>query len=328
MMSLSTEKLAENPDHQKAKIWSNEEVAELFELPFNSLLHKAHSIHKENFPENKVQLSSLLSIKSGGCPEDCAYCPQSVRYKTHVNNTPLMGLEEVLEKAKAAKQAGATRFCMGAAWRSPKDRDISSVIPMIEGVKNLGLETCMTLGMLDERQAKQLGEAGLDYYNHNLDTSSEYYRQIITTRTYEHRLKTISNVQSAGVKVCCGGIVGIGEKESDRIDFLKTLANLNPQPESVPINMLVKVEGTPLADSPEVDPIAFVRTIAIARLLLPNSYVRLSAGRSEMSDELQALCFYAGANSIFYGEELLTTENPVFLKDQELFGKLGLKASK
>ena len=328
MMSISTENLAENHDSQIAKTWSNEEVAVLFDLPFNSLLHKAHSIHQENFPENEVQLSSLLSIKSGGCPEDCAYCPQSVRYKTHVNNAPLMGLEEVLEKAKAAKQAGATRFCMGAAWRSPKDRDISSVIPMIEGVKNLGLETCMTLGMLDENQANQLGKAGLDYYNHNLDTSSEYYRQIITTRTYEHRLKTISNVQSAGVKVCCGGIVGIGEKESDRIDFLKTLANLNPQPESVPINMLVKVKGTPLADSPEVDPIAFVRTIAVARLLLPNSYVRLSAGRSEMSDELQALCFYAGANSIFYGEELLTTENPAFLKDQELFGKLGLKASK
>ncbi len=327
-MSISTESLAENHDSQIAKTWSNEEVAELFDLPFNSLLHKAHSIHQENFSENEVQLSSLLSIKSGGCPEDCAYCPQSVRYKTHVNNAPLMGLEEVLEKAKAAKQAGATRFCMGAAWRSPKDRDISSVIPMIEGVKNLGLETCMTLGMLDENQAKQLGKAGLDYYNHNLDTSSEYYRQIITTRTYEHRLKTISNVQSAGVKVCCGGIVGIGEKESDRIDFLKTLANLNPQPESVPINMLVKVKGTPLADSPEVDPIAFVRTIAVARLLLPNSYVRLSAGRSEMSDELQALCFYAGANSIFYGEELLTTENPAFLKDQELFGRLGLKASK
>ena len=245
-----------------------------------------------------------------------------------MENAPLMGLEEVLEKAKAAKQAGATRFCMGAAWRSPKDRDINSVIPMIEGVKNLGLETCMTLGMLDEKQAKRLGKAGLDYYNHNLDTSSEYYGQIITTRTYEHRLTTISNVQSAGMKVCCGGIVGIGEKESDRIDFLKTLANLNPQPESVPINMLVKVKGTPLADSPEVDPIEFVRTIAVARLLLPNSYVRLSAGRSEMSDELQALCFYAGANSIFYGEELLTTENPAFLKDQELFEKLGLKASK
>ena len=327
-MSISTENLAENHDYQRAKTWSNEEVAVLFDLPFNSLLHKAHSIHQENFSENEVQLSSLLSIKSGGCPEDCAYCPQSIRYKTHVKNAPLMGLEEVLEKAKAAKQAGATRFCMGAAWRSPKDRDISSVIPMIEGVKNLGLETCMTLGMLDEKQAKQLGKAGLDYYNHNLDTSSEYYRQIITTRTYEHRLKTISNVQSAGVKVCCGGIVGIGEKESDRIDFLKTLANLNPQPESVPINMLVKVKGTPLADSPEVDPIAFVKTIAVARLLLPNSYVRLSAGRSEMSDELQALCFYAGANSIFYGEELLTTENPAFLKDQELFEKLGLKASK
>ena len=330
-MSLSTNQIIKNPigKHQtSATKWTKDEVKTLFKLPFNSLLHRAHTTHIENFSENEIQLSSLLSIKSGGCPEDCAYCPQSIRYKTHVESAPIMGLEEVLEKAKNAKKAGATRFCMGAAWRSPKDRDIKSVIPMIEGVKNLGLETCMTLGMLDEKQAERLGNAGLDYYNHNLDTSSEHYRHIITTRTYEHRLETISNVQSAGIKVCCGGIVGVGEKESDRIDFLKTLANLEPQPESVPINMLVKVAGTPLEDSPEVDPIEFVRTIAVARLILPRSHVRLSAGRSEMSDELQALCFYAGANSIFYGEELLTTENPAFLKDQGLFNKLGLEASK
>ena len=325
MMSLSTEKLAENPDHQKAKIWSNEEVAVLFDLPFNSLLHKAHSIHKENFPENEVQLSSLLSIKSGGCPEDCAYCPQSVRYKTHVKNAPLMGLEEVLEKAKAAKQAGATRFCMGAAWRSPKDRDISSVIPMIEGVKNLGLETCMTLGMLDEKQAKQLGKAGLDYYNHNLDSSEEYYSKVVSTRTYRDRLNTLSYVRDAGIKVCTGGILGLGEENIDRLKLIEVLCNMEEQPESVPMNKLVKIEGTPYSDNENVDNFDFIKVIAIARITMPKTYVRLSAGRDTMNDEMQALCFFAGANSIFYGDELLTTKNSSINHDKNLLDKLRIK---
>ena len=312
----------------QSELLSTEEVKRLFELPFNTLIHQAHTTHLANFEHNQIQLSSLLSIKTGGCPEDCSYCPQSVRFETGVDSSPLMGLEEVLKKAKNAKDAGATRFCMGAAWRSPKDKDIKSLIPMIKGVKNLGLETCMTLGMLDQRQADQLGNAGLDYYNHNLDTSSDHYRHIISTRTYEHRLKTISNVQSAGMKVCCGGIVGVGEKEKDRIELLKTLANLRPQPESVPINMLVKVAGTPLENTPEVDSIDFVKTIAVARIVMPSSFVRLSAGRSQMTDELQALCFYSGANSVFYGDELLTTENPALVKDQVLFDKLGIRTAR
>ena len=307
-------------------VWTSQEVSGLFEEPFSTLLDRAHTIHAANFDPNEIQLSALLSIKSGGCPEDCAYCPQSVRFKTHVDNTPLMGLEEVLEKAKGAKEAGATRFCMGAAWRSPKKRDIDKILPIIKGVKNLGMETCMTLGMLDQDQATRLREAGLDYYNHNLDTSPEHYKQIISTRTYEHRLSTILNVQNAGMKVCCGGIVGIGETEADRVELLKTLANFKPQPESVPINMLVKVAGTPLEEAAEVDPINFVKTIAVARILMPQSYVRLSAGRSHMTDELQALCFYSGANSVFYGDELLTTDNPAVKKDQELFDRLGIKA--
>ena len=307
--------------------WTKAEVDALFELPFFELAHQAQTIHRLWHPASEIQLCTLSNIKQGGCPEDCAYCPQSVRFKTHVDNTPLMGLEEVLEKAKGAKEAGATRFCMGAAWRSPKKRDIDKILPIIKGIKNLGMETCMTLGMLDQDQAMRLSEAGLDYYNHNLDTSSEHYKQIISTRTYEHRISTILNVQNAGMKVCCGGIVGVGETEADRVELLRTLANFEPQPESIPINMLVKVAGTPLEEAAEVDPIDFVKTIAVARILMPQSYVRLSAGRSHMTDELQALCFYSGANSVFYGDELLTTDNPAVKKDQELFERLGINAS-
>ena len=281
--------------------WSVDAIKDLFEQPFSDLLYEAHTCHRTNFSPNEIQLSSLLSIKSGGCPEDCAYCPQSIRYKTHVDNSPLMELEDVVQSAKAAKAAGATRFCMGAAWRSPKDRDIDRVLPLIEGVKELGLETCMTLGMLTQQQADRLNTAGLDFYNHNLDTSPEHYEQIITTRTYEDRIRTIQHVQNSGIKVCCGGIIGLGESKSDRAKLLHTLANFNPQPESVPINMLVRVAGTPLETAPEVDPIDFVKTIAVARLLMPTSFVRLSAGRSQMTEELQALCFHAGANSVFYG---------------------------
>ncbi len=307
--------------------WSRSEAETLFAMPFNDLLFRAHSTHREHFDANVVQLSTLLNIKSGGCPEDCAYCPQSVRYDTGVEATPVLELDEVLKAARAARDAGATRFCMGAAWRSPKDRDLDRVVPLIEGVRALGMETCVTLGMLNAAQASRLADAGLDYYNHNLDTSPEFYGEIISTRTYRDRLDTLDNVRDANIKVCCGGIVGLGEDVADRSAMLTTLANLPRHPESVPINLLVKVEGTPLAATEAVHPIDFVRTIAVARILMPASHVRLSAGRTGMSDELQALCFFAGANSIFYGDELLTTANPAVLADQQLFARLGLSAS-
>lgn len=307
--------------------WSRADVEALLALPFNDLLFRAQTVHREHFDPNRVQLSTLMNIKSGGCPEDCKYCPQSVRYETGVDATPLLDRESVLEAARRARAAGATRFCMGAAWRSPKDRDLDEVIPIIEGVKALGLETCVTLGMLTEAQANRLGDAGLDYYNHNLDTSPEFYGEIITTRTYEDRLDTLEHVRSANINVCCGGIVGLGEGPQDRAEMLRTLANLPEPPESVPINMLVRVEGTPLDDAEPVHGIEFVRTIALARILMPKSWVRLSAGRTSMSDELQALCFFAGANSIFYGEQLLTTPNPVAVEDQALFDRLGLSAT-
>ena len=307
--------------------WSIEAVVTLLEQPLNDLLFRAQTTHRSNFDPNEVQLSTLLNIKTGGCPEDCAYCPQSARYDTGVESEALLDVETVRRAAQIAKANGATRFCMGAAWRSPKDRDLDKVIPLIEAVKALDLETCVTLGMLKPAQAGRLKGAGLDYYNHNLDTSPEFYDQIITTRTYQDRLDTLDYVRSAGINVCCGGIIGMGETTVDRAGLLSSLANLPAPPESVPINLLVKVEGTPLGDTAEIDSIDMVRMVAAARIMMPCSYVRLSAGREEMNDETQALCFFAGANSIFYGEQLLTTPNPVADSDQALFAKLGIKAS-
>ncbi|MBK6440216.1 MAG: biotin synthase BioB [Candidatus Microthrix sp.] len=306
--------------------WTADEVTALFELPLTDLLWRAQSTHRRHREPDAVQLSTLLSIKTGACPEDCAYCPQAAQYNTGLKPEPLMDTEKVLTAARRAKEAGAQRFCMGAAWRSPKDRDIERVSAMIEGVKALGLETCMTLGMLSDDHAEALADAGLDYYNHNLDTSPEYYEEIITTRTYADRLDTLDAVRSAGMKVCCGGIVGMGETRADRVGLLMTLANLAHHPESVPINELVQVPGTPLADGETLDPFEFVRTVAVARLMMPDSAVRLSAGRTEMSDELQALCFTAGADSIFYGEKLLTTDNPEGNTDRELLDRIGLRA--
>jgi biotin synthase len=304
--------------------WGLAEVRALFELPFNDLLFAAQGAHRAHFDPNAVQISTLLSVKTGGCPEDCSYCPQSIRYETDVNNDPLMELNAVIDQAKAAKARGATRFCMGAAWRSPKPKQMEQINAMVEAVSDLGMETCATLGMLKPEQAEQLKEAGLDYYNHNLDTSERHYQKIITTRTYQHRLDTLEAVRDAGLKVCCGGIVGMGEDELDRAELLHTLATMVEHPGSVPINQLVQVEGTPLADSENFDPLDFVRMIAIARILMPASHVRLSAGREDMSDEMQALCFLAGANSIFYGEKLLTTANPSADKDRELMDRLGM----
>lgn len=307
-----------------AQNWNREQVESLFALPFNDLLFKAQTVHRENHDANAVQLSSLLSIKTGACPEDCAYCPQSARYKTGLKTERLMPLDQIVEAAKKAKAEGAGRFCMGAAWRSPKDKDIQAVSEAVSAVKALGMETCATLGMLNEEHAAELKEAGLDYYNHNLDTSPEYYGEIITTRTYDDRLETLENVRTAGMKVCCGGIVGMGETKNDRVGLLQTLANLSPPPESVPINNLIKIKGTPLADLEDIDPFDFIRTIAVARILMPKAYVRLSAGRETMNDQLQSLCFLAGANSIFYGEQLLTANNATADHDRELFAKLGI----
>ena len=304
--------------------WSQEEVLALFSQPFSDLMHRAQTVHRQHFVANEVQLSTLLSIKTGGCPEDCAYCPQSVRFQTGVENEPIMDCDAVREAAARARDAGATRFCMGAAWRSPKDRDMPALTTLIREVRDMGLETCMTLGMLSEGQASQLAEAGLDYYNHNLDTSKEHYQDIITTRSYADRLTTLGHVRNAGMKVCCGGIVGLGETREDRAELLRTLANLPQHPESVPINELVAVPGTPLEGADPVDPFEFVRCIAVARILMPKAHVRLSAGRTAMSDELQSLCFLAGANSIFYGEKLLTTGNPDTGHDQRLFERLGI----
>ena len=304
--------------------YTRAEVLALFALPFNDLLARAHAVHVAHHDANAVQVSTLLSIKTGGCPEDCAYCPQAARYHTGVKAEKLMPLAAVLEKARAAKAAGATRFCMGAAWRSPKDRDVEKVAAMVAGVKALGMETCATLGMLTQEQAARFKAAGLDYYNHNLDTAPEFYGEIIHTREYQDRLDTLAHVREAGMKTCCGGIVGMGETREQRAGLLQTLANLSEHPQSVPINRLVQVQGTPLAGTALLDPFEFVRTIAVARLLMPASMVRLSAGRAEMSDELQALCFFAGANSIFYGEKLLTTGNPDVEHDQALFARLGI----
>jgi len=306
--------------------WSRGEVHALFDLSFNDLLFRAHSVHREHFDPSEVQISTLLSIKTGACPEDCKYCPQSVRYDTGLEREALVPLESVLEAARAARDGGASRFCMGAAWRSPKDRDLDAVIAMVQGVRDLGMETCLTLGMLSAGQAQRLKDAGLDYYNHNLDTSPEFYGEIISTRTYEDRLDTLDNVRRAGLNVCCGGIVGMGESRVDRAGMLAALANLPEHPQSVPVNNLVQVEGTPLHGLDPIDPLEFVRTIAVARIMMPASVVRLSAGRTEMSDEMQALCFFAGANSIFYGDKLLTTDNPEAARDMALLQRLGLKA--
>jgi biotin synthase len=305
--------------------WSREEILALFELPFNDLLFRAQSVHREHFDPNTVQVSTLLSIKTGACPEDCAYCPQSAKYDTGLEKERLLPLEKVVEAARAARAKGATRFCMGAAWRNPTDKNLETVEAMVRAVKDLGMETCVTLGMLKAEQAQRLKEAGLDYYNHNLDTSPEFYGAIISTRTYEERLDTLKHVREAGLNVCAGGIVGMGESRRDRAGLLQQLANMPKHPESVPINNLVQVEGTPLHGTAKLDPFEFVRTIAVARILMPKSYVRLSAGRTEMSDELQALCFFAGANSIFFGGKLLTTDNPDEDHDAILFKRLGLR---
>lgn len=306
--------------------WSVEEINALFALPFNDLMFKAQSIHRQFFDPNYVQVSTLLSIKTGACPEDCKYCPQSARYDTGLEKERLLEIEKVIERAKEAKAAGSTRFCMGAAWRNPKERDMPYVTDMVKEVKKLGLETCMTLGMLTREQALALKQAGLDYYNHNLDTSPEYYGDIITTRTYQDRLDTLDNVRDAGMNVCSGGIVGMGESSDDRSSLLRQLANLPHHPESVPINMLVKVKGTPLDSVDELEPFEFIRTIAVARIIMPKSYVRLSAGRESMNEQMQSMCFLAGANSIFYGCKLLTTSNPDTHEDVQLFKKLGINS--
>ena len=301
------------------------DVAALFELPFPELIYRAQSVHRSHHDPAALQLSTLLSVKTGGCPEDCAYCPQSRRYRTGVEDEEVLSLETVTRAARAARSHGASRFCMGAAWRGPKDRELEQILPMIRQVKDLGLETCATLGMLRPGQAERLREAGLDYYNHNLDTSPEFYGQIITTREYRDRLETLQRVRDAGLRVCCGGIVGMGESRRDRAGLIAQLASLDPYPESVPINALVAVAGTPLAQAEELDALEFVRTVAAARITMPKAWVRLSAGRSRMSDAVQALCFLAGANSVFFGEKLLTTGNPEAARDRALFARLGLK---
>lgn len=312
-------------DKEPRHNWTRQEAEALFALPFNDLIFRAQNIHRQWFDPNEVQKSTLLSIKTGGCPEDCGYCSQSAKFETGIKATKLMDVDTVLEGARRAKDSGASRYCMGAAWRSPKDRDIDAIVEMIKGVREMGMETCMTLGMLTPDQAGRLKEAGLDYYNHNVDTSEEFYGEIITTRNFEDRIETIRHVQDAGINVCAGGILGMGEQIGDHASMLVTLANLNPQPQSVPINMLIPIAGTPLGEAEAVDPLDFVSCIAVARIMMPKSVVRLSAGREWMSDETQALCFLAGANSIFIGEALLTAANPELSKDEKLFQRLGLK---
>ena len=309
---------------ESEKRWSVAQIVALYELPFSDLIHRAQTVHRENFDPNAVQVSTLLSIKTGGCSEDCGYCPQAARYHTDVENEPLMPIDEVLAAARAAKESGASRFCMGAAWRSPKQKDLEPVLKMISEVKAMGLQTCATLGMLKEGQAAQLKDAGLDYYNHNLDTAPEFYGDVITTRTYQDRLDTLDSVREADINVCCGGIIGMGESRNQRAGLIAQLANMERPPESVPINLLTQVEGTPLHGVEDLDQFEFIRTIAAARITMPKSFVRLSAGRQSMHEGIQALCFIAGANSIFYGEKLLTTGNPEAETDKKLFAKLGL----
>lgn len=314
-----------NPLSDEKKTWTIEDVLELYNLPFIDLLYQAQTIHRKSFPKGEMQLSTLLNIKDGGCPEDCHYCPQAARYHTGVKAKKLLTADVVKKQIEAAKEAGATRFCMGAAWRELKDRDVPAISNLIKEIKDQGMESCVTLGMLTESQAEALKEAGLDYYNHNVDTSPDYYKEIITTRTYDDRLQTLQHVRDAGIKVCSGGIIGLGETREDRAGMLITLANLFPQPESVPINNLIPIPGTPLENTKPIDPFEFVRTVAIARIMLPKTYVRLSAGRLNMSDELQALCFFAGANSMHFGQKLLMTANPDMNKDQSLLMRLGIK---
>lgn len=305
--------------------WTTEQVKSIFNLPLSQILYEAQTIHRKHFAPDQVQISTLLSIKTGSCPENCSYCPQSAHYQTGIQKKPLMALADVLLAAQQAKQAGASRFCMGAAWRGPRDEHLDQVCVMVAEVKKLGLETCVTLGLLKDDQALRLKAAGLDFYNHNIDTSENFYNKIITTRTLQDRLDTLAKVRQAGIKVCCGGIIGMGEDNDDRINMLVILANLDEPPESVPINQLIRIPGTPLATEEHVDPFDFIKTIATARIIMPHSYIRLSAGREQMSDEMQALCFLAGANSIFYGEKLLTTDNPIPEQDQLLFKRLGIK---
>jgi biotin synthase len=323
-MNKQTACLSEKPESRVRNDWSRAQVRALFELPFNDLLFRAQCVHREHFDPNAIQVSTLLSIKTGGCPEDCGYCPQSVHHDTGLEPERLMDVEAVVLAARRAKQAGASRFCMGAAWRNPRGKNFERVLEMVRRVREEGLETCATLGMLDGQQAQELKQAGLDYYNHNLDTSPEFYGQIITTRTYDDRLDTLQHVREAGIKVCCGGIVGLGEDREDRVSMLSELASLPEHPDSVPVNRLVRVQGTPLDGQADIEDIEFVRTIAVARILMPRAHVRLSAGRDDMSDTMQALCFLAGANSIFYGEKLLTTGNPDTARDDALFERLGL----
>jgi biotin synthase len=306
--------------------WTSENAAAIYRLPFNDLLFRAQSLHRQHFDPNRVQLSRLLNIKTGGCPEDCGYCSQSSHHATGLAASKLMDVDTIVAEARKAKEGGATRYCMGAAWRNPKPRDMDAIVEILSAVKALGMETCMTLGMLDRAQADRLNEAGLDYYNHNIDTSERYYPKVTSTRTFSDRLETLEHVRQSGMKVCCGGILGMGESEQDRIDMLVTLANLPEPPESVPINMLIPIPGTPLAKADPVGPIEFVRVVALARIMMPTSFVRLSAGRSAMTDEMQALCFFAGANSIFVGDTLLTAGNPEDAADRKLFGRLGLQA--
>jgi biotin synthase len=325
MLELSHQAASPAPSIDAPK-WTREAALALYQLPFNDLLFRAQSVHRQHFDPNRVQLSRLLNIKTGGCPEDCGYCSQSSHHATGLAASKLMDVEKIVAEASKAKEGGATRYCMGAAWRNPKPRDVDAIVEIIGAVKGLGLETCMTLGMLDRAQADRFAEAGLDYYNHNVDTSETYYPNVVSTRTYADRLETLENVRQSGMKVCCGGILGLGESEQDRVDMLVTLASLPEPPESVPINMLIPIPGTPLAKAAPVDPFQFVRIIALARIMMPTSYVRLSAGRTAMSDEMQALCFLAGANSIFVGDTLLTAGNPEADADRQLFGRLGLKA--
>lgn len=314
-----------NPAPKVAPVWTAETAWSVYRLPFNDLLFQAQSVHRQHFDPNRVQLSKLLNVKTGGCPEDCGYCSQSAHHATGLAASKLMEVEKIVAEARKAKAAGATRYCMGAAWRNPKPRDMDAIVEVVGAVKALGLETCMTLGMLDKEQSDRLSEAGLDYYNHNIDTSERYYPKVTSTRTFADRLDTLENVRRSGMKVCCGGILGMGEEEADRVDMLVTLANLPKPPESVPINMLIPITGTPLADAAPIGPIEFVRIVALARVMMPTSYVRLSAGRSAMTDEMQALCFFAGANSIFVGDTLLTAANPGNDADTALFNRLGLQ---
>ena len=324
-MQQATVQLHRPPTSRNTVRWQPDDVQALFELPFNDLLYRAQGVHREHFDANKVQLSTLLSIKTGGCPENCGYCPQSVHFDTGVQASALLDLDTVLDAARKAKEAGATRFCMGAAWRGPKDRDVEKVAQLVAGVKSLGMEACATLGLLGEGHAEALRDAGLDYYNHNIDSAPDKYNDVVTTRHFDDRLDTLHKVRQAGVKVCCGGIVGMGESRAQRAALIAELANMDPYPESVPINHLVQVEGTPMADQPALDPFEFVRTIAAARITMPHAMVRLSAGRQELGEAVQALCFLAGANSIFYGDKLLTTGNPDIEADQALMSRLGMR---